>query len=95
MGIPPKVVVPTTKVRWIKNINTHRAGDIEDVSTARLKNLLAGGLVELYPPKVEKKAKPKVKPTVEVATAAPEAESAEVSPVEVKRPHPLTRSKAK
>ena len=93
MGIPQKVEVAVTKVRWLKKIGTHKAGDIEDVSTARIKNLLDAGLVELYP--AEKKAKPSRK--VEIATVEPDAETATVVPVakrttkESTNRHPLKR----
>ena len=77
--------VPVTKVRWIKAINTHKLGDIEDVSTARVKNLLNAELIELYPPK----AKPPTKTVkVERAVVEPVEEAAEVAPKQAEKPKP-------
>ena len=93
MGIPPKIEVPKTKVRWLININAHKIGDIEEVSNGRLRNLLTDGMVELYPPKA--KVEVKVAPKVEVAVAEPKVEAAVVEPVPQRgrpRKHPLSKA---
>lgn len=75
---PPEV--PKTKVRWIKAINAHKLGDIEDVSTARVQNLLNAGLIELYPPKATPRSEPKPKPDEKKEDEKPVVETADARP---------------
>lgn len=87
---PPKVDV--TKVRWVKSVNAHKIGDIEMVSTARVKNLTEAGFISLTlspppKPKVERAvAPPKLS---EAADAPPETNERAVTPSQSK-PEPKT-----
>lgn len=39
----------TTRVKWIKNVNSHRKGDVEEMSTARVQNQLDLKNIKLCP----------------------------------------------